>query len=388
MIKCVLFCEFDYKLGPALVYQYPLNYLKEDQFNAHSDVLIPRPEICGKVVTIQIDQDYIVGLPVIIVNDKYERQKIEFNIAVIVAENQLPWRSVYENIVRKLASNISTLELESDLVSSKSKKSILGRVCQEVYLQLNSDGQCYVPVDEWNVIVLEVYRREMRTPPKVKLWDVPVPLCELSSLTEHCCDLTLSRVIPFIDGHKFVKEIVESSKIEENYVLSCIQHLFYHRMIEIVDIFDLSNIYRVTHRVSEVLTVLAEESVNLLAKKDSIDEASIFNYYCELADQHLNDFLTANPNFVEEVDLEKFIVFGLLNGILSRVHKYYLSNQEESIKTIKSKPLDIDLINKASKFLNGRHILDEICCYQETYKETSKENVEKLLDTFCRTFYK
>ena len=49
MLKCVIFCEFDLKLGPVLRYQYP-NYINDEDFNALSDVLIPFPEICGKII--------------------------------------------------------------------------------------------------------------------------------------------------------------------------------------------------------------------------------------------------------------------------------------------------------------------------------------------------
>ena len=50
MLKCVIFCEFEIKLGPVLKYQYP-KYLKNEQFNPLSDILIPLPELCGKLIT-------------------------------------------------------------------------------------------------------------------------------------------------------------------------------------------------------------------------------------------------------------------------------------------------------------------------------------------------
>lgn len=50
MLKCVIFCEFDLKKGPVLRYQYPV-YVNKEQFNTMSDILIPLPELCGKLIT-------------------------------------------------------------------------------------------------------------------------------------------------------------------------------------------------------------------------------------------------------------------------------------------------------------------------------------------------
>ena len=50
MLKCVIFSEFDLKLGPVLRYQYP-EYMSKEQFNTLSDILIPLPELCGKLIT-------------------------------------------------------------------------------------------------------------------------------------------------------------------------------------------------------------------------------------------------------------------------------------------------------------------------------------------------
>lgn len=51
MINCVLFCEFNVKKGPALVYCVPTGYFTNEHFDTVSDLLIPCPELCGKVIS-------------------------------------------------------------------------------------------------------------------------------------------------------------------------------------------------------------------------------------------------------------------------------------------------------------------------------------------------
>lgn len=143
-----MFCEFHIKLGPWLVYQFPENYLCKDTFDSLSDILIPRPELCGKVISVQVlGEEYIIGQPVIIVNDKYERQKIEFNFAVMIPAEELSRFTIYENLIRKVALQLTVLELENDYISNPDKQKVVERLCKEIYTQLQYKNHCYIPID-------------------------------------------------------------------------------------------------------------------------------------------------------------------------------------------------------------------------------------------------
>ena len=186
MISCILFCEFNVRHGPSLVHSCPPNYLSKEQFNAFSDILIPRPELCGKVTTVcRCDsEEFIVGLPVIIVNDKYERQKIEFNWALIIPKGEYKNLRMYENIVRKLADCLVTLELEDEFLSTPSKQEALGGICEDIFNQFKYTGKCYISIDEWNFLALEFLNQSARTPCEINSWDVPVPLEGLSEVAD------------------------------------------------------------------------------------------------------------------------------------------------------------------------------------------------------------
>jgi hypothetical protein len=56
------------------------------------------------VITVQIKSDeYICGMPVTIIDNKYERQKVEFNFAFVIAKEEYSNLRIYENVVRKMA---------------------------------------------------------------------------------------------------------------------------------------------------------------------------------------------------------------------------------------------------------------------------------------------
>ena len=110
-MNAVIYCEFDHQLGPSIVYQYPKDYVSHTTFNNFAEILIPRPELCGKVITVQISPtEYIIGMPITIVNTKYERHKVEFNLALVIEKEEYENIRVYENIVRKMAMYLSLLE--------------------------------------------------------------------------------------------------------------------------------------------------------------------------------------------------------------------------------------------------------------------------------------
>ncbi|CAG9333103.1 unnamed protein product [Blepharisma stoltei] len=389
MISCVMFCEFHIKRGPALVYQYPENYLSKDTFDSLSDILIPRPELCGKVISVQVVGDeYIIGQPVIIVNDKYERQKIEFNFAVIIPAEEYSRFSLYENMIRKLALQLTVLEIENDYISNPEKQIVMGKLCKDIYTQLLDKNECYIPVDNWNLIIIELSSKNKRYPPKIRSWHVPTPLIDLYDIVEIRSDTSLNKIVKAINGIRCVKQISEFSKVDEGHVKVCLQHLYYHGMIEISDYFQDSNIYRITPKIGLILTEYAEEAVLSLARNSEepeIDEAGLFDYYSKLSDKTIREFKLENPDFDNIVDLQKFIKYGTVRGLIRRIHKYYVKYNESVLRKTKTNPSDLETIRKASAYLNGKHNLDEIAC---VYYEHKSQEVEKPIEDACITFLK
>lgn len=302
-----------------------------------------------------------MGLPVIIVNDKYERQKIQFNLAVIVPPEEGRKLTVYEDITRKLAYYLTTLELEDELLSVPGKQLKLANICQEIYRQLNDTGKCYLQIDPWNMVALEYQEETTREPRQICSWDVPIPLQGFAEEAEQISQITMKKIYPLVNGIRHVRQIASEAKLLEASVKQCLQHLYYYNLVDIVDIYQSSNVYRVTERLLLLLTELAEESVLVLSKSEEIDEIQLLELYYDLSDVPVAEFMEKFPNIQQSVNLDKFIPFGIIHGLIQRVHQYFVL-QTKMVYTRSSSVISDANDRQITSMLNGNHSLDEICC--------------------------
>ena len=85
--------------------------------------IIPDKLLCGKFTVLKLKPDLcLVGLPVNILAQKYERNVFGFNFGMLVTENcfnQLENRMVLEHVIRKMAVYLTSLELEHEILSKK-----------------------------------------------------------------------------------------------------------------------------------------------------------------------------------------------------------------------------------------------------------------------------
>ena len=66
----------------------------------------------------------LMSLPVDIVNNKYPRGSFEFNFCIVVSEacfHRLAYRVMLEQVLRKMAFYLCSIELESETLSANTK---------------------------------------------------------------------------------------------------------------------------------------------------------------------------------------------------------------------------------------------------------------------------
>jgi hypothetical protein len=147
------FAEFHPTLGPRLSVQVPEGLVAADDFRELSDYLIPKPPLCGRLLTVCVrahpgptvsltrahprthtpthvhahtlahihirrctDQQRIVSLPVRIESARYERNMFQFNVGLVFSLSDADGAAdtaCYEPVVRKLARTLRTLEVRS-----------------------------------------------------------------------------------------------------------------------------------------------------------------------------------------------------------------------------------------------------------------------------------
>eukprot|EP00965_Chrysotila_dentata_P094638 3129593-Pleurochrysis_carterae.AAC.1 len=52
VLRAVFLCEFDNQVGRTLAHQAPRDYISAEEFDAISDYLIPKPQLCGRLIAI------------------------------------------------------------------------------------------------------------------------------------------------------------------------------------------------------------------------------------------------------------------------------------------------------------------------------------------------
>lgn len=82
-------------------------------------------------------------------------------------------------------------------------------------------------------------------PPRVYDWNVPVSLVSFSEArSEVSWDLTMFKLVPFIDGTTTVRKIARLADVDIYLARECIQHLVYFGCCIITDLFRFSNSYK------------------------------------------------------------------------------------------------------------------------------------------------
>ena len=127
-----------------------------------------------------------MGLPVEILNEKYERRSYEFNFGLIVApeeyEESQDKRNILEQVIRKMATNLTMLEVDHEFLWANEKKKFLAEIVRSVFERLTSqqsikDVSFCIPLDFQSAYSFK-FQTKHDNPPEVRSFDVPVFLDE------------------------------------------------------------------------------------------------------------------------------------------------------------------------------------------------------------------
>lgn len=182
-LLAIFFAEFDNTLGPKITCQSPPGFLSDDTFDSIADFLITGPELCHKLVTVSVGALTIIGYPMLLHHKKYHRNTLLFNIAFVFPREEVrerrgmaggsgatagaaaatvvpaaaaspsstPIQSAtsiqlrpYHPVIRKLATIIESLEVESEFLFRPESKGLLAGLIHTIFKELNEYGECSV----------------------------------------------------------------------------------------------------------------------------------------------------------------------------------------------------------------------------------------------------
>lgn len=162
MIQGIFFARFLPQEGTRVVHQSPPGCIVSERgvnkprlfdFEILSEYIIPRQVFCNRYVVIgDPDNRYrILGYPVCIRSEKYERNEFMFNFCIVI--DTITDKAPYEAVVRRLASTFTELEVQNQFLSqedvsdSQERRSIAALI-EIIKEDLNNYNECMIPVGE------------------------------------------------------------------------------------------------------------------------------------------------------------------------------------------------------------------------------------------------
>ncbi|KAG8763719.1 Nitrogen permease regulator 2 [Ceratobasidium sp. 423] len=215
-------------------------------FDSISEYVIPKDALCGRLLQCNTPRHRILGFPVALRSEAYRRLWFRYNLCFVFdREADL---SCYEPIVRKCGRVLMACEKETNFLSNSATSHRMHSIIEQLYGDLNSYSETSIQVDEYNFFELRVFPF-YPNPAPVHDWDVPVALIKIEKRMDENWDLTIARIVKFVDGVNHVKRICELADVDLELGRLAVQHLLFYQCIIMIDIFQYSNIYALTSSI-------------------------------------------------------------------------------------------------------------------------------------------
>ncbi|XP_065178631.1 GATOR1 complex protein NPRL2-like isoform X2 [Sycon ciliatum] len=353
IVKAVFFSEFHPQAGPIVSYQTPENFISRDLYDVVSVYVIPKPALYGKIMKVNVLEHSMVGCPNCITDKKYERNALIFNI-VFVFDTKCDTQP-FEPVVKKLCKYFLDAELDSCFLSDEASRARIPGMLREIKDGLNTFGGVCVAIDTAHSIYLTTLQ-QLNDPPAVADHHVPIFVNHVEDAPNFSWDLMVQQVLPHINGYTHIARIAYKANVDIVLVRLCIQHLVYFGVVKLIPIFQYSNVYLATPKLSTLLTDndLQAKCIKFITKPDDREPAiaTVFSVCAGLGPGVTVRDLCIRLNVRRYgIDERALIQFCVLHGLLRRLHKYPTLLAEHS----DHEPWMVHL-------MTGQLCEDEICC--------------------------
>ena len=294
--------------------------------------------------------------------------------------------------MRKLNTLFRTLEEQSQFLSQDRSPPDTGKIyalCEILLEDLNNYSEAMIPIDSANTLNIKLFPT-YPPPPPLYAHQVPLSTVHLESLVDENWDLTMLRILPWIDGINSVKQISLLADADFKLVKKAIRHLLYYGCVLLLDIFSFSAIYAPAESISEFVESeeMQAECARYVALADSVimgEDANVMSgiqlaelYLSLRQGQSVKSWCMEHANLVSKLDVRRFVTFGVIKGFIYRVHKYAfatsrkrakgstrdkfkhakrqeLGERANGVEELESEDAKLDV------YLDGTHCFDEIC---------------------------
>ncbi|KAI8337709.1 nitrogen permease regulator 2 [Chlamydoabsidia padenii] len=352
-------------------------------FEAISEYIIPKNQLYKRLVTISTGNYKVMGCPVVLHDhEKYRNLRNEFRFNLCFIFDDQAETTSYEAVVRKLSRVLEGLELECDFLSqdANTESKTVQNVIEQLFEDLNSYCECQIPINAFNTINLKLFP-SYPNPPPVYDYQVPVTTMDVKNMMTSNWDITVQKVAKYINGINHVKKISELTNVKPEWTRLCMEHLMYYGCIVMTDIFQFGNVYAIQPELTRLLdekSGLGRECLEYITLPGSDIPllSRVFALYSGLQyGMSVKDWMEEHQVNTIPIDIRRFISFGVIKGLIYRVHKYPIlinchHHQQENRLTFPTLEQQHTLINRNTGmgihpdvfiFLDGQHHYDEIC---------------------------
>lgn len=382
MIKSIFYSHFHPGKGPQVVYQVPDNSITPllpctsssfsssspphhsgphphshsphsqplfdfDTISAH---IIPKQELCDRLVTVCTGSYRILGYPVCLSDRKYARNEFIFNFAIVV-DADVEY-CTYKSVVRKVAKLFKALEEQSGFLSNEVTRAGVYALIEQVMEDLNNYSECMIPINESNTLNLKLFPT-YAPPPPVRAYHVPLLTVQLDTLMDVNWDLTLQRIAPHIDGINSVRRLADLADTDYTLARKAIEHLLYYGCLVLVDVFQFGAIYACTAEIASFAAdrCAQEECAAYVSTSGSrVPLTRLLEMYTSLCQgTTLRKWCVENVERLRGVDVRRFVSFGVVKGFLYRSHRWPVAADPDRLG------------GKVKRWVEGGCCVDEIC---------------------------
>ncbi|CUS21733.1 LAQU0S03e09494g1_1 [Lachancea quebecensis] len=300
--------------GTKVRHQFPSGCLElsDITFDTIKNYVIPKPQLCNKLLTFKYGPFRLVCYPVNVVAPYYARNSFSFDFVFVFPYDCAT--SPYEPAIERLGKMFTVLEEQSQILSKAENSSVyfqlktrnaqkhgnpetakgteqpssldIGEMAQpenqgyasakyyeilkdlegpskkiavedlitKIYRDLNDYSECLIPIDSGNAVDIKLF--PLLSPPSscFSIEDVPISTVNLAKLIDVNWDPTMLKIVPHINGINSIAKVANLSDSDVGLVVECIKHLIYYNCVILADIFQFSNIYAPTNELSRFLT--------------------------------------------------------------------------------------------------------------------------------------
>lgn len=254
----------------------------------------------------------------------------------------------------------------------------MDEIVQRLYYELNEKGECNIPIDQANSIVL--HNQDHLPSPTVVL-PHHVPVCISPALEDIIAqtdsDLCLRTIGRLIDGVKSVYRIANVADMDLDIACAALRSLLYYNLIAIIDIFQFSNRYRhVPDRLRSFMKSIQEwnavKRANAL-RYMTFDEKPLSSFPDVIAimldfnpSRTVGDVCKIHEAKLSHINIRRLVTFCLINGLFERIHDYVIpANPFSDLRDSSLSQLSSNVLEMVK---SGGHCYDEFSCVMKCGK--------------------